>query len=275
MSDICCCDNLDLLHSQPDGLVDLVYIDPPYQTGRQRRNRRSNHAFDDEWTDGLDGYLSFLRPRLAQMHRVLKASGTIYVHLDWRVVHHVRLMLDELFGCDNFLNEVIWSYRTGGVSRQWFGRKHDNILVYAKCKGSHTFHLLREGTFRTDGLNHDDQGRPFKSTRAGRLYFDSRGPAITDVWDLPFLSTVSLERCGYPAQKPLALLNRIIRASSNPGDLVADYFCGSGTTLVAARDCQRHYLGCDNNPDAVAIAQRRIEQTADPSATTDSADPSG
>lgn len=189
---------------------------------------------------------------------MLADKGSLYVHLDWRTVHHVRVLLDSIFGADNFLNEIIWSYRTGGRSTRWFARKHDTILLYARRAGRHTFNLLRNGEFRTLGMNRDQAGRPYKSTRKGRLYFHPDGPALTDVWELPFLSTVSNERLGYPSQKPEALLERVIKASSNEGDLVADFFCGSGTTLAVAKRLARHYLGCDVSPAAVEIATTRL-----------------
>ncbi len=257
-----CCDNFELMQREPDALIDLIYIDPPFCTGRNQSDAQTAHQYADLWRGGLDEYLEFLRPRLQHMRRLLKTSGTIYVHLDWHVVHYVKVLMDDLFGYDNFLNEIVWHYRTGGVSKQWFGRKHDTILVYAKCKGQHTFNVQRGGEFRTDGLNHDPNGRPYKSTRKGRLYFDPAGPALTDVWDIPFLSTVSLARTGYPSQKPAALLRRIIAASSNEGDLVADFFCGSGTTLVVAQDMNRKYLGCDLNAQAVRIAEERLKPAA-------------
>ncbi len=259
MNSIVCCDNLQFLQDQPDEFIDLVYIDPPFYTGREQTHGQTEHSFEDGWRGGLDEYLEFLRPRLEHMHRVLKTSGTIYVHLDWHAVHYAKVFMDKLFGYDNFLNEIIWHYRTGGVARHWFGRKHDNILVYAKNKGRHTFNVQRAGQFRTDGLKYDGDGRPYKSTRNGRLYFDQNGPARTDVWDIPFLSTVSLERTGYPSQKPKALLRRIIAGSSNEGDWVADFFCGSGTTLVVAKEMKRSYLGCDLNEQAAAITQNRLD----------------
>ncbi len=256
-----CRDNLPYMSALPDGCCDLIYIDPPFFSGRRRSTTKGNGSFKDHWPGGLDSYLDFMSPRLEHCHRLLPRSGTLYVHLDWRVVHHLRVRLDAIFGERNFLNEIIWHYRTGGVSKRWFGRKHDTILVYARKLGEHRFNVLREGVFRTDGLNHDADGRPYKSTRKGRLYFDARGPALTDVWDIPFLSTVSRERTTWPTQKPRALLERIIRASSVPGDLVADFFCGSGTTLVAARALGRRWLGCDASEEAVKIARRRLSVT--------------
>lgn len=252
-------DNLPYMQRLPDGCCDLISIDPPFCTGRTPRRGRSGYS--DQWAGGIKSYLAFLHPRLVECHRLLAPHATLYVHLDWRAAHYVRIQLDTIFGADNFLNEIIWHYRTGGVVRQWFSRKHDTILMYAKKLGRHRFAQIREGRYRTDGLNYDESGRPFKSTKKGRLYFHADGPALTDVWDLPFLSTVSLERVRWPTQKPLALARRIVSASSRPGDLVADFFCGSGTTLVAAKEMGRRYLGCDASRQATTIARKRLAKT--------------
>lgn len=259
---IVCRENLGFMAELPDGCCDLIYADPPFFTGKVQRRSSAVLRFRDCWPGGLESYLDFLRPRLAEMRRLLKPSGSLYAHLDWHAVHYVKVLLDQIFGPACFLNEVIWSYRTGGNCTRWFARKHDTLLVYARRAGAHTFHVLRDGRFRTDGMKHDGQGRPYKQTKAGRLYFHPEGPALTDVWEIPFLSTVSLERCGYPTQKPLALLERIIQASSNRGDLVADFFCGSGTTAVAARRLHRHWLGCDISAEAVKLAHHRVQQAA-------------
>lgn len=255
-SRLCRADNLQLMERLADGCCDLIYLDPPFFT--RKRRGRTGAAFSDSWLGGLKSYLAFMFPRLEQCRRLLAEHGLIYVHLDWRAAHYVRVQLDTVFGYEHLLNEIIWHYRTGGVSKRWFGRKHDTILVYARRPGRHTFNPLRGGSFRTDGLKLDKTGRPYKSTKRGRLYFHREGPALTDVWDLPFLSTVSLERAGWPTQKPLALLERIVSASSNPGDLVADFFCGSGTTLVAAKRLGRRWLGCDTSARAIAIARKRL-----------------
>lgn len=255
---IVCADNLDFMQQLPDACCDLIYVDPPFFTGKARTQSRGGSRFGDTWPGGMESYLAFLEPRCRQMRRLLKPSGTLYVHLDWHAVHYVKVLMDEIFGGDNFLNEVIWSYRTGGRSKRWFARKHDTLLVYAKKLGDHTFHVLRGGEFRTDGMNYDDEGRPYKQTRAGRLYFHPDGPAVTDVWEIPFLSTVSNERLGYPTQKPEALLERIISASTDAGDFVADFFCGSGTTPAVARRLGRHWLACDVSPEAVAVASARL-----------------
>ena len=255
---IACDDNLRFMEGLPDACCDLIYADPPFGTGKRQTGRDPTQQYADVWPGGIDGYLEFLSPRLEHFRRLLKTTGTLYLHLDWHTVHYVKVYLDKLFGYENMLNEIIWSYRTGGLSTRWFARKLDTILVYARQAGRHRFNLLREGSFRTDGMNVDEDGRPYKNTRAGRLYFNPDGPAITDVWEIPFLSTVSLERTGYPTQKPEALLERIIRASSNPGDVVADFFCGSGTTLAVAQRLGRRWIGCDISAEAVDIARHRL-----------------
>lgn len=242
----------------PDACCQLIYADPPFFTGKTHVRDNGRQSLPDHWPGGLADYLEFLRPRLVQMRRLLANTGVLCLHLDWHAAHHGRLLLDEIFGDDHFLNEIIWSYRTGGVARRWFGRKHDNILVYARQAGRHKFKLIREGTFRTDGMNYDEHGRPYKNTRNGRLYFNIAGPALTDVWEIPFLSTVSLERTGYPAQKPEALLARLISAFSDSGDTIGDFFCGSGTTLVAAARLNRRWIGCDHSAKAVDLARRRL-----------------
>lgn len=251
-------DNLEFMAGLPTGAIDLIYADPPFFTGKPRTPVSGRHTFADSWPGGLCDYLAFLRPRIEEMRRLLKPTGLLFVHLDWHAVHYVKVMLDELFGYDHFVNEIVWSYRTGGQSRRWFARKHDTILAYARCVDRHKFHVQRDGVFRTEGLNVDEDGRPYKNTRSGRLYFNPEGPAMTDVWELPFLSTVSLERTGYPTQKPEALLERIILACSDEGDVVADFFCGSGTTLAVAHRLGRRWLGCDILADAVDMARRRL-----------------
>lgn len=259
-------DNLAVMSKLPEGCCDLIYLDPPFLTGRERvlsgNGKRAAARYADSFAGGRKGYLAFMHPRLEQCRRLLAVHGTLYVHLDWRAAPYIRIMLDTIFGEENFLNEIIWHYRTGGVSKKWFGRKHDTILVYAKRTGIHRFNVLREGIFRTDGLKFESDGRPYKSTTRGKLYFNAAGPALTDVWDIPFLSTVSSERAGWPTQKPVALLERIIRASSKEGDLVADFFCGSGTTLVAAKRLGRRFLGCDSSKQAIAIARGRLKSDA-------------
>jgi DNA modification methylase len=256
---LACQDNLPWMVTLADGCCDLIYIDPPFDDGRKRRRRpHRTPAVDQKSTSALTSYLAFLQPRLIEMHRLLSPRGSFYVHLDWLSVHHVKVMLDEIFGAEQFLNEIVWSYRSGSRPGLWFARKHDTLLLYAKETGKHTFNRLRGGSYRTLDLLRDEEGRPFKRTRNGPIHFHPDGPALTDVWEIPFLSTASKERTGYRSQKPEKLLERIVRASSDEGDVVADFFCGSGTTLVVAKRLGRRWLGCDISPEAVAITKRRL-----------------
>lgn len=259
-------DNLDVLRQVPSGSVDLVYIDPPFGTRQVRRldairtgegekarngfgGRRypfevvSSHRYSDEMS--LDHYLSFLYERLAEMHRTLSPTGSLYLHLDFHAVHYGRLLLDELFGPEHFLNEVIWAYDYGGRARDRWPRKHDNILWYAKSD-RWTFNIadIDRVPYMAPGLVSPEKA--------------AIGKLPTDTWWLTIVPTAGPERTGYPTQKPLKLLERIIRASSNPGELVADFFCGSGTTGVAASRLGRRYLLVDDNPDAIRIANDRL-----------------
>ena len=261
-------DNLAVLTALPDGCIDLIYVDPPFGTGQVRRlqsivtgdgekTRRgfggrtyswrvtSDQAYADDMP--LDAYLSFLEKRLVEAHRVLKPTASIYVHLDFHAVHHVRLMLDEIFGAERFLNEIIWAYDYGGRAKDRWPRKHDNILWYAK---SDTW------TFRRDDIDRI----PYMAPGLVGPEKAERGKLPTDVWWLTIVPTNSKERTNYPTQKPEKLLERIIRASSEPGDLVFDFFAGSGTTGVVAQRLGRHYLLVDNNPEAIRIATARLER---------------
>ena len=261
-------DNLELLRRLPTGCVDLVYIDPPFGTGQVRRldairtgtgekarngfaGRRypfevvSSHRYSDEMH--LDDYLGFLYERLAEVYRALGPTGSLYLHLDFHAAHYGRFLLDELFGAEHFLNEVIWAYDYGGRARDRWPRKHDNILWYSKSE-SWTF-------------NPDDIDRiPYMAPGLVGPEKAALGKLPTDTWWLTIVPTSGSERTGYPTQKPLKLLERIIRASSNPGDLVADFFCGSGTTGVAAMRLGRRYLMVDDNPDAIGITNGRLDE---------------
>ena len=285
-SSLFCGDNLVLLHQHvADASVDLIYADPPFNSGKAyfHTERKGVAAeYDDKWrwTDdvatnlqslisnlqspyaqtlaalfGLIGpgadmaYLVFVAPRLAEMQRVLKPSGSLYLHCDVRMSHYLHLLLDAAFGRENFRNEIVWAYRTGGAGKKQFSRKHDVILFYSASK-KYTFHPQYERV---------RYAKPFFSAQQDEqgYYADV---LLRDVWDIPAVINVSKERTGYPTQKPLALLQRIIQASSNEGDLVLDPFCGSGTTLVAALALARRALGVDANADAVAIARERIAE---------------
>ena len=189
-------------------------------------------GYHDHW-DGLDSYLDFLYQRLALMYRLLAPNGTLYLHLDWHADCYARLLLDELFGADHLLNEIIWTYHGPSPIRRAFNRKHDTILAYVKS-GDYTFNVdavrepYNENTVKTF---HASPKAGF-----GKVPDLERGKVPEDWWYFPVIARLHNERTGYPTQKPVALLERIVLASSNPGDLVADFFCGSGTTpFVAAR----------------------------------------
>lgn len=261
-----CGDNLPILRGIPDGAIDLVYIDPPFGTGNLRRHDRirlgtgdmsrrgfggrvhrfevtSSMQYDDSMP--IDECLDFLWVRLVEIHRVLTSCGSLYLHLDYRSVHHARLMLDDLFGPDRFLNEIIWAYDYGGRSRSRWPAKHDNILWYSKSSS---------WIYNIDEIDRV----PYMAPSLVGPEKAARGKIPTDVWWMTIVPTNSRERTGYPTQKPVGLVERIIRASSRPGDLVADFFCGSGTTGVAAARLGRRYLLVDNSPAAIAIARRRL-----------------
>ena len=213
----------------------------------------------------LLAYLVHMTLRIVEIHRVLKPTGSFYLHCDPTASHYLKLVMDSIFCSDqrggDFLNEIIWSYRTGGVGKRWFSRKHDCIFLYAKTTNNadRVFNVQRSGEFRTEGMNYDEDGRPYKSTKKGRLYFNIGGPTMTDVWEIPFLSTVSLERLGYPTQKPEALLERIIKASSNEGDVVLDAYCGCGTTVAVAQRLNRRWIGIDITYQSISLILKRLE----------------
>ncbi|MGD0833416.1 MAG: site-specific DNA-methyltransferase [Candidatus Dormibacteria bacterium] len=265
-------DNLDVLRGLPDACVDLIYIDPPFGTGRRQRldsirtgsgtatrtgfggrTYRWRTVSSHEYADAMDpdGYLAFLGCRLLEMRRVLADEGSLYLHLDHHAVHLARLLCDDIFGRDRFLNEIIWAYDFGGRARDRWARKHDNILWYAKSA---------RWTFNPDQV----ERLPYLAPGLVGPEKAARGKLPTDVWWMTIVPTGGHERTGYPTQKPLRLLERIVRASSNPGDLVADFFGGSGTTAVAAARLGRRYLTVDSNPEAVRITDLRLAELATP-----------
>jgi DNA modification methylase len=274
-------DNVAILREAfADASVDLIYADPPFNSGHAYFStgaRAQGPSFKDTWVydaaafedaavtcppklsaalcavrdvlgPGDDAaFCAFLAPRLVEFKRVLKPSGSLYLHGDARMSHCLRLMLDALFGRAQFRNEIIWAYRTGGAGKRQFARKHDAILFYS-AGPAYVFHAQYERV---------RYAKPFFSAQrdAEGWYADV---LQRDVWEIPAVINVSKERNGYPTQKPLALLERIVAASSNPGDLVLDPFCGSGTTLVAAHMLGRRWAGIDANPKAIEIARERL-----------------
>lgn len=228
--------------------IDLCYADPPFFS------QRNYKQFDDRWKS-LDDYLAEMEIAVREMHRVLKSTGSFYLHCDWHASHYLKVMCDKIFGYGNFQNEVVWCYRGGGVPKDAFARKHDIILRYSKTD---------EFTFHQQYVPYSAASEKLVKARGGTSIDGKernleRGATMPDWWeDMNSLQTWSPERVGYPTQKPLALLDRIIKASSNPGDIVLDPFCGGGTTLLAAARNKRRYIGIDINPEAIRISNQRL-----------------
>ena len=256
-----------------EGKIDLIYADPPFFTNRafparigqgedSRRPQdwKLGEGYPDRW-ERLEDYLDMLYPRLALMHRLLAPTGTLYLHLDWHADAYARLLLDEIFGAERLLNEIIWVYHGPSPIRSAFNRKHDTLLAYAKSSAY---------TFNADAVREPYNPNTVKtfnsSPRAGfgKIPNLKRGKVPEDWWYFPVVARLHGERTGYPTQKPEALLERIIRASSNPGDLTADFFCGSGTTPVVASRLGRRYLASDLTPQAVYTTQARLIESEAP-----------
>jgi site-specific DNA-methyltransferase (adenine-specific) len=259
-------DNLPFLQNQPRETIDLIYIDPPFNTGkmqsrRQLKTTRSETGdrigFGDQsytteviatrdYRDSFKDYRTFLEPRLMEAYRVLKPSGSLYFHIDFREAHYCKILLDEIFGRENFLNEIIWAYDFGGRAKDRWPAKHDNIFYYAKDAEDYTF-------------NRQDIDRiPYMAPGLVGKEKAEKGKLPTDTWWHTIVGTNSKEKTGYPTQKPLGVLERIIRASSNPGDLVLDFFAGSGTTGTACLKLGRRFILVDNNPQAIEVMKKRF-----------------
>jgi len=223
-------ENLSFLRSLESDMIDLIYIDPPYFS------QRNYGDFDDRWKS-MQHYLDFMVERLKEMHRVLKPTGSIYVHLDWHAVHYVKVEMDKIFGYDNFQNEIIWCYGGGGASKNRFARKHDTILFYSKSK-KHTFNM-QFAPYKKHTPFHFN-GTPFRS----------EGKILEDHWKIEIVGATSKVKT-YATQKPEELVKRIVLASSNENDIVADFFCGSGSFLKVAHELGRSCIGCDSNQSAV------------------------
>ena len=291
------------------GEVTLAYGDPPFATGTAfrmgRRNGAGAVAFDDRWRGGVQAYAAMLRPRLEAMHELLGDRGSLYLHVDWRVEHHARLLLDEIFGPACFRNAIVWHYggRGAKATAGQFPRNHDTILYYAKTPSA-PYHR-QQGVTRVPasdaarhGIRRDADGRWFKTAPRGdytdasvarlegegRIHRTQRGSVrvkyfleatrgtilspnlLGDLWDdIPdMMHAPAAERTGYPTQKPEALLERIMETSSEPGDLVADFFCGAGTTLAVAQRLGRRWIGADSSNAAIAVTRARLAALSSP-----------
>ena len=259
-------DNLEVLKNIPSGSVQLVYIDPPFNTGKTQKRESIRTVRSDSgdrkgfkgqsyesiresvtsYNDSFTNYWEFLAPRLEEAHRILHETGTLYLHLDFREVHYAKVMLDGLFGRDNFVNEIIWAYDYGARSTKKWPAKHDNILVYSKSPNYF---------FNSEEVDREPYMAPGLVTPEKA----ERGKLPTDVWWHTIVSPTGKEKTGYATQKPEGILRRIITASSRPGDLVVDFFAGSGTTGAVAKKLGRHFLLVDQNPDAFEVIKKRLE----------------
>ncbi|HLQ30587.1 MAG TPA: site-specific DNA-methyltransferase [Ktedonobacteraceae bacterium] len=252
--------------------IDLIYIDPPFMTGRDFISS-TQVAYSDRWDNNLDTYLQWLYEALELLHRLLAQDGSLYVHLDWRVTHYAKVMLDEIFGFSpnvdgpGFKSEIIWHYQSGGRSHRYYARKHDTILLYTKS-ANYCFHGERVGERRgTQKRNHmrkqvgSDGHVSWTIRSADRIYTYDEDSTMTlaDVWnDISHLQQKDPERIGYATQKPAALLERIMLASSEENDLVLDCFCGSGVTPTVAEQYGRRWIACDKSTLAIQMTQKRL-----------------
>ena len=265
MNRLICGDALEVLRALPDAHVDLVYVDPPFATGRKMRGAQG--SYDDRTPGGLDAYLAWLAPVLVETRRVLAPRGSLFVHLDFRAVHHARVALDRIYGAQRLVNEIVWCYAVGGKSARSFGRKHDTILWFAR-DAHHRFFPDAVRVPRRAGshmkVELDDDGREVQVKRdrkTGKLYrYPLHAGKVPEDWwvDIETLNRGDRERTGWPTQKPEALLERIIAATTEPGALVADFFSGSGTTAAVAQRLGRRFLAVDAAPAACELARRRL-----------------
>jgi len=306
---IYCGDNLEQLRKFPDGCVDLIYIDPPFNSNRNYEvfwgETKEKRSFEDRHAS-TQAYIEFMRPRCIELHRVLKKTGSFYYHCDWHASHYVKIMLDQIFGENQFQNEIVWQRFNFHADAHRFGNVHDVIFFYTTSEKytwnpqyknfkesyikSHFTHSDERGRYTLDNLNppggrgpvYEFHGltRPWRFTeekmntlekegliyvapngtpRVKRYLKEQKGHAIHTIWtDIPPINSQSKERLGYPTQKPLALLDRIIKASSNPNDIVLDAFCGCGTALVSAENLNRQWIGIDISPTACRVMAKRM-----------------
>lgn len=246
-------DNLSVMRSMPDCCIDLIYIDPPFFSGRNYNcifgDDDEVRTFSDIWDGGLPTYLAWLNARLWEMKRLLKQTGNIVVHLDRHACHYVKIELDKIFGPENFQNEIIWSYRTGGASKRRFGQKHDNLFWYSKDHKAYKYNCIKERIYYEKAFFSpaiDEEGR----------YYADIIP--DDTWEVKAVLNISKERIGYPTQKPEELLKKIINALTEPGDVVADFCAGGGTTIAVSEKLGRKWIGCDISRIAVGVARDRM-----------------
>ena len=248
-----CCDNLELLKSQPNESVDMIYCDILYGTGRNFGDYQDLKPIRSEIE-------SHYLPRLIEMKRVLKQDGCIYLQMDTRINHWMRILMDDVFGYDNFQNEIVWCYESSGKSKSRYSKKHDVILFYSKSKNFTYNEQYIKSEKNISRYNKIDENGNRYYMRSGKYKVVYKGlKPVTDCFlDLPFLTNNANERNGYPTQKPKELISRFVLASTNEGDVVADYYLGSGTTAKVCQELNRNFIGCDLNPKAIKITKDRL-----------------
>ena len=259
-------DNLPILQKMASESIDLIYIDPPFNTGKSQSRKQIKTVADENgdrigfqgrsyrtveigqkaYNDQFDDYLGFLEPRLREGHRILKPHGSLYFHIDYREVHYCKVLLDQIFGRDSFLNGIIWAYDYGARTKKKWPPKHDNILWYAKDPENYVYNIDQ-----IDRIPYMAPGLVGKEKAA-------RGKLPTDTWWHTIVPTNGPEKTGYPTQKPQGIMRRIIRASSKEGDMVLDFFGGSGSTGAACLEYGRHFILIDNNPQSIQIMRKRF-----------------
>ena len=286
-------DNLDIMRGMNSESVDLIYLDPPFNSNRTYSapigSQAAGAAFKDTWTlddvdaawhgeiadqnpavysvigtaggthgSGMKSYLIMMAVRLLEMYRLLKPTGSLYLHCDPTASHYLKVLMDAVFGTKNFRNEIVWCYKSGGASKKWFARKHDILLLYARNGISCIFTPLKVKSYGQSGGGHGGKVQYYRDEKGTYSIVTAR-----DWWEIPMLATTHGERIGYPTQKPLALLDRIIKASSNEGDMVLDPFAGCATACVAAERLDRQWGGIDISKKAADLVQVRIRREID------------
>lgn len=260
-----------MMQAMDDQSVNLIYLDPPFNSNKVHRLKNKEgyeYSFNDIW-ESTEAYNDFMAKRLFECQRLLKDNGLILIHCDTSAVHHLRLLADTVFGEHNFRNEIIWSYKKWSNAKKGLISSHQNILVYSKTN-QYTFNRLYKEYSTTTNLDQITQERSRdKNNKTVYKYGENnqvvhvkekKGVPLSDVWEIPFLNPKAKERTGYPTQKPLELVERLLQVYSNEGDVILDPFCGSGTTLVAANRLQRFYIGIDESLDAVELAKQRLSE---------------
>jgi site-specific DNA-methyltransferase (adenine-specific) len=236
-------DNLAVLKSLPSESFDLAYIDPPFNTGIRQKRTTDGPSY----ADSFDDFIGFIEPRVQEIHRLLKPTGSLYFHIDYREVHYCKVAIDKIFGRQNFLNEIIWAYDYGARTKKRWPAKHDNILVHVKDIDQYYF-------------CQDEVDRiPYMAPGLCGPEKAAAGKFPTDTWWHTIVSPTGKEKVGYPTQKPMGVISRIVKASCPPGGLVLDAFAGSGTTGAVALQADRNFLLIDQNPEAITVMKKRFE----------------